>query len=62
MKEEDLTKIAIDYACTLAIEETRKNCEKVQKMNVTQYEEFVKTTIDKILKEIEKIKNETLIE
>ena len=62
MKEENLTKIAIDYACTLAIEETRKNCEKVQKMNVTQYEEFVKTTIDKILKEIEKIKNKTPLE
>jgi hypothetical protein len=43
----------------LAIEETRKNCEKIQKMNVIQYEEFVKITIDKILKEIEKIKNKT---
>lgn len=62
MKVEELIPAIIDYACTIAIDETRKNCENVQKMNVQEYEKFIRETIEKIKKEIKKIENETPLE
>lgn len=62
MKEEELIPIIIDYACTFAIDETRNNCEKIQKMNVQEYEKFIKETIEKIKQEIKKIESKTPLE
>lgn len=62
MKVEELIPAIIDYACTLAIDETRINCEKVQKMNVQEYEQFIQKTIEKIKQEIKKIESKTPLE